>query len=123
MWDVAVFTANLAEWCQPSLRREGSMTAPARNFHYDGQITRRGIFLGAAASLFCAPAIVRATNLMPVRGTIMPIGHQWAGFSERLFYHSLDCGLRTGEMRTNLNGRIIPEAEAHRLVAHARAQG
>jgi hypothetical protein len=30
-------------------------------------ITRRSIVIGAAVSLICAPAIVRATNLMPVR--------------------------------------------------------
>ena len=34
----------------------------------DYRMTRRSIFIGAAASLICAPAIVRATSLMPVRG-------------------------------------------------------
>ena len=41
------------------------MTALISN--HDGLITRRSIFIGAAASLICAPAIVRATSLMPVR--------------------------------------------------------
>ena len=31
-------------------------------------MTRRTLFIGAAASLICAPAIVRAASLMPVRG-------------------------------------------------------
>jgi hypothetical protein len=30
-------------------------------------LTRRSIFVGAAASIICAPAIVRAATLMPVR--------------------------------------------------------
>ena len=48
-------------------------------------ITRRSILVGLAANLLCAPAIVRAANLMPVRlgpllinaavlGFILPIG-------------------------------------------------
>ena len=76
------------------------MTAPISN--HDGLITRRSIFIGAAASLICAPAIVRATSLMPVRSLRGPIGPQYAGFCERLFYHSLDCGLRAGRISTVL---------------------
>ena len=49
------------------------MTAPISN--HDGLITRRSIFIGAAASLLCAPAIVRATSLMPVRSLR---GTDWA---------------------------------------------
>ena len=97
------------------------MTAPISN--HDGLITRRSIFIGAAASLTCAPAIVRATSLMPVHSLRGPIGPQYAGFCERLFYHSLDCGLRAGRISTNLNGKIVPAADARRLVAYARAQG
>ena len=33
----------------------------------DYRMTRGNIFIGAAASLICAPAIVRAASLMPVR--------------------------------------------------------
>jgi hypothetical protein len=86
-------------------------------------ITRRSIFVGAAASLICAPSIARATSLMPVRSLRLSIGPQHAGFSSRLFYHSLDTNLRSGRMRTVLNGRVIPEADARRMVAYARAQG
>jgi hypothetical protein len=52
------------------------MTALISN--HDGLITRRSIFIGAAASLICAPAIVRATSLMPVRRLRGPIGPQYA---------------------------------------------
>jgi hypothetical protein len=101
----------------------------ARISNHNGLITRRSIFIGAAASLICAPAIVRATSLMPVRALMLPIerplpiGPQYAGFCERLMYHSLDCDLRAGRMKTVLSGKIIPEAKARRMVAYARAHG
>jgi hypothetical protein len=41
------------------------MTAPISNC--DDLIARRSIIISAAASLICAPAIVRAASLMPVR--------------------------------------------------------
>jgi len=58
----AVSTANVAEWRQPSPFKKGSMTAPISN--HDSLMTRRSIFIGSAASLICAPAIVRAASLM-----------------------------------------------------------
>ena len=94
------------------------MTTPTPNLR-----TRRGILGGASAILICAPAIVRAVNLMPVRNLRGPIGPQYAGFVERLFYHSLESNLRTGRMSTVCSGRIVSGADARRLVAHARAQG
>ena len=103
------------------------MTVPISS--HEGLITRRSIFIGAAASLICAPAIVRATSLMPVRTLMLPIerplpiGPQYAGFCERLMYQSLDSNLRADEMSTVLNGKIIPEDNAHRMVAYARVQG
>ena len=96
----------------------------------DHRMTRRSILFGAAASLICAPAIVRAASLMPVRGLplqfltpefLNPLGQ----FYRRCFYHSLACDLRPGRaMSTTVsNGKIISVAEAHRMVARARAQG
>jgi hypothetical protein len=95
----------------------------------DYRITRRGVLIGAAAALICAPAIVRAATLMPVRRVpfqlltpklLNPEGQ----FYRRCFYHSLDTDLRVGRaIRTLSNGKIISVAEAHRLVARARAQG
>jgi hypothetical protein len=97
------------------------MTAPISN--HDSLITRRSIFIGAAASLICAPAIVRAISLMPVRRLRGLIGPQYAGFCERLIYRSLANNLRKGRMSTVLNGKIIIEEDARRIIAYARAQG
>jgi hypothetical protein len=46
-------------------------------------------------------------------------------FYRRNFYHSLDSDLRAGRAMTTLinNDEIISVAEAHRMVARARAQG
>jgi hypothetical protein len=66
---------------------------------------------------------VRAASLMPVRRLRVWIAPQYAGFCERLMYQNLDSNLRTGRMSTVLNGKIIPEAEARRMVAYARVQG
>jgi len=95
----------------------------------DYRMTRRNIFIGAAASLICAPAIVRAASLMPLRGlplqflnpeSLNPLGQ----FYRRNFYHSLDSDLRAGRAMTMLNNeKIISVAEAHRMVVRARAQG
>ena len=51
------------------------------------------------------------------------IGTQHAGFIQRLMYHSLDSNLRAGRMSTVLNGEVVSEADARRMVAHGRAQG
>jgi hypothetical protein len=90
---------------------------------HEGLITRRSIFIGPAASLLCAPAIVRAANLMPLRRLRVPIGPQYAGFCERIMYQSLDSNLRADEMSTVLNGEVISEDDARRMVAYAQAQG
>jgi hypothetical protein len=95
----------------------------------DFRMTRRNILIGAAASLICAPAIVRAASLMPVRGSplqflnpefLNPLGQFYRG----RFYHSLDNDLRAGRAMTYpIGGKIISVAEARRMVAHARVQG
>ena len=91
--------------------------------------TRRGILIGAVASLISAPAIVRATSLMPVRSLIFPIKRSsrlnpLGKFYRRCFYHNLDFDLKTGRSMSLVeNGRIISVADAHRMVAHARAEG
>jgi hypothetical protein len=102
------------------------MTAPIPYHHRDSLITRRAIFVGAAASLLCAPAIVRFTSLMPVRRLPPPFGPQYAGFVDRLYFHSLDSALRRvrpGQMSMKFNRKIMPVAEAQRLVAHAQDYG
>ena len=99
------------------------MMAAIPNHLHDRLVTRRSIFIGAAASVIYAPAVVRAASLMPVRALRGPIGPHYAGFVERLMYAMLDNNLRSGRMSTVLNGEIISEADARRLVAGARAQG
>jgi hypothetical protein len=96
----------------------------------DYRMTRRSIFIGVAASLICAPAVVRAASLMPVRSLILPIERPFrlnalGEFYRRNFYHSLDFDLRTGRSMsmTVENGKIISVADARRMVALARAQG
>jgi hypothetical protein len=93
-------------------------------------ITREGLQLGrrrvlaiAGASLFSAPAIVGAPNLMRVHSLVIPSEARSANLAMRMFYHSLWCGLQSGRPETLLNNRRIPEHEARRLVAHAQEQG
>lgn len=99
------------------------MKAPFPDSHDDRQMTRRGLFTGVAASLISAPAIVPASSLMPVHSLILRAERPYAGFAKRLFYHSLWCALQSGQATTLLTNRQISESEAHRMVAHARAQG
>jgi hypothetical protein len=93
------------------------------------RMTRRSIFIGAAASLICAPATVRAASLMPVRSLILPIKRSsrldpLGEFYRRCFYHNLDFDLRTGRSMSMVeNGKIISIADARRMVAYARSQG
>ena len=93
--------------------------------HDDNLITRRSIFIGAAASLICAPAIVRAASLMPVRSLILPIERPSAGFVERLGYYWMDIALSRG-WNAERDGRTfggISEDQAKRSVAYARKNG
>jgi len=46
-----------------------------------------------------------------------------AGYVERLLVRALASDLKRGEMRTRLNGSIVPEATARRMVARARMEG
>ena len=99
------------------------MTAPSQSSQSSPLITRRSLFMGAGALLLCAPAIVRAASLMPVRSLILPTERPRAGFCDRVFYNALAGNLRDGRMTVVLNDKIVSEAEARRIVAYARAQG
>jgi hypothetical protein len=104
------------------------MTAPTPNIDHGSLLTRRSI-IGAAAALIFMPAIVRATNLMPVRRLPFPYGPQYAGYVDRLFLHSIESNLQAA-LRT---GRTILEQSfyrdemsvesAQRTVAFAQAHG
>jgi hypothetical protein len=63
------------------------------------ELTRRSIFVGAAASLICRPAIVRVASLMPIRQLIVstvPINPEtpWLGFAGTLRLHFMRQALR-----------------------------
>jgi hypothetical protein len=96
---------------------------PNFDHQYDREITRRSIFLGAGASLLCAPVIVPITSLMRVRGLILPIERPHEGFVRRLMFYQLYRDLQSGRMTTNINGRIPPELEARRIVVCAFSRG
>jgi len=92
-----------------------------------GLTTRRSIIISAmAASILCAPAIVRAANLMPVRRSPFPYGPQHAGFLERLYFHALEAHLRSlrGDQKTtHFNNCVMSVNAAHQQVAYAQAHG
>jgi hypothetical protein len=102
------------------------MTALIPNSDHNSLVTRRSIFIGAAASLICAPFIVRVTSLMPVRPLPFPFGPQSAGFVERLYLHALESHVKNvsaGQTSTIFNGTITDVESARWRVAYAQAHG
>ena len=51
-------------------------------------ITRRSFLTNASAFLLCAPAVVRAANLMPLCGIIFPPEALQFGFASRLYVYT-----------------------------------
>ena len=101
------------------------MLAPFPDPSHDRQPTRRRVFIGAAASVLCTPAIVRAANVMPVRGLIMPIERPYAGFVQRLFYHWCDQALKKGPKGgyAIVGTHVFSEDQLRRIVWSARLNG
>jgi hypothetical protein len=104
------------------------MTTPIPDNDHISLLARRSILIGAAASLLFAPAIVHATNLMPVRRLPFPYGPQYAGYVDRLFLHSvessLEACLRAGRTIVEVGeNHRIPLESAQQTVASARAHG
>jgi hypothetical protein len=69
----------------------------------DHRMTRRTLFVGAAASLICAPAIVRVASIMPVCGLQLPLASPERKIPKTMgewyqlcFYSNLDNDLRAG---------------------------
>jgi hypothetical protein len=98
----------------------------------DTEMTRRSILFAAAASLICAPAIVRAASLMPVRGLSLQrlnparkIPMTAGDWYQQCFYNNLNNQLRAGHAMTHgpIGGPPISVAEGYRIVAQARAEG
>jgi hypothetical protein len=87
-------------------------------------LTRRRIFIGGLASVICAPVIVRAESLMPIRALIVPMQPLYAGFVERLRFHWMELALKhgwTNEGALTFGG--ISENEARRQINYARMHG
>jgi hypothetical protein len=98
---------------------------------------RRNFLVAATASLLGAPAIVRASSLMPIRVVdwiplALPANEMWergerphAGWVERVGYQMMDHVLKTGwtpERAASFYGGIS-EAKMRSMVAYARRHG
>jgi hypothetical protein len=107
------------------------MTALIPNHYHDSLITRRSIFIGAAASLICTPALVRAASLMPIRRVIVatnPINPKkpiYLGFAGALRLHWMKQALKRGwdDRRDGPTFGGISESQARNYVAYVRSQG
>jgi hypothetical protein len=95
-------------------------------------MTRRTLIVGAAACVVCAPAIVRAASMMPVRGLPLQLSNLERSVPKALgewyrlcFYHNLEQRLRAGRALAYVpvGGKAIAAADARQMVARARAQG
>jgi len=86
--------------------------------------TRRGVLLGLTASLLSAPAIVRASSIMPVRRVLItePDRPQ-EGFVRRLWFDACATGLLQGRITVTINGRHPTLSEAERTVRYALKHG
>jgi hypothetical protein len=75
-------------------------------------VTRRNFLIRASAALVCAPAVVLAASLMPIRSVILPTGRYY-GFVERVFLSAvgppatelINTGLSAEEAARELNRR------------------
>ena len=79
------------------------------------ELTRRGLFLGA--TLICAPAIVRVTSLMPLRGAILPFEQPWAGRTPE------ERELLEWMARTHDEGREWVDRHSQLILDQARSVG
>ena len=86
--------------------------------------TRRGVVLGLTASCLSAPAIVRASSIMPVRRVLItePDRPQ-EGFARRLWFDACASGLVAGRITMTINGRTPSLSEAERTVRYALKYG
>jgi hypothetical protein len=92
---------------------------------------RRSLLIGATVSLLCAPAVVRASSLMPVKMVdwtpLAPLanGRHYAGWTDRLAYKMMDDVLKSGwtpERASPFYGGIS-ESKMRSIVAFARRHG
>jgi hypothetical protein len=98
------------------------------NHHEDYRITRRSIIIGAAASLICAPAIVRVASLMPIRrvfvaaNAITPKKPIYLGFAGALRLHWMKQALKRGwdDMIDGPTFGGISESQVRNYVAYVK---
>jgi hypothetical protein len=91
---------------------------------------RRGLLIGVTASLLCAPAIVQASSLMPVKVVewtpfALPVSEKpYAGWVERMAYQMMDHILKTGWTPERVSPFYggISERKMLSMVAYARLQ-
>jgi len=112
------------------------MTALITNNDQGSLISRRSVFIGVAAALICAPAIVPVTNLMPVRRIILKSDVNYYGWIDRLWasqYFSTiterqNVGLSANEIASEMNAKgytypwheETPEWDARRVLGKIR---
>lgn len=98
---------------------------------------RRAVLTGLGSLIISAPAIVRASSLMPVKVmelTTVALGSDeinsygerpWAGFIERLGYHAMENVLKVGwtPERAKLFYGGISESTMRGKVAYAKRYG
>src|SRR6202165_6399221 len=98
----------------------------------DTEMTRRSVLFAAAASLICAPAIVRAASLMSVRGLSLQlmnperkIPKTVGDWYQLCFYNNLNNQLRAGHAMTHgpIGGKTISVSQGPRIVAQGRGGG
>lgn len=80
--------------------------------------TRRQFLMGAGAVL-TAPAIVRASSLMPVRQLVVLPLRRECGLVWRLCIESVEWGLVAGRLTTVINGAVVTEKRAYEIVVEA----
>jgi hypothetical protein len=89
---------------------------------------RRNFLVAATAPLLCAPAIVRASSLMPIKVVgwtplTLPAHEHGerpsAGWAERVAYQMMDHVLKKPERAASFYGGIS-ESKMRSMVAHAR---
>jgi hypothetical protein len=98
--------------------------------------TRRALLTGFGSFFVSAPAIVRASSLMPVKvvdwtqlsppaNELRSVEYPWAGFCERLAYQAMDNILKAGwtpERAARIYGGMSEE-NMRGAVAYARRHG
>jgi hypothetical protein len=60
---------------------------PFGNERGSAMLLRRQFLMGVTATALCAPAIVRAESLMPIKGAVLLPDIRYFGFVDRLYVH------------------------------------